>query len=112
MVRDTAYKGVVNYFNALTKYGYKNYQDTYKLLLLLFIDDLLTGPLSIYVTEEDYRIIDKALYCLYGSSCLIPYPEYTNGTSLIHVLNTDTLRLTEDCNLRFTEDEQFRLLNI
>jgi hypothetical protein len=26
--------------------------------------------------REDYMLIEKALDCLYGSSCLIPYPDY------------------------------------
>ena len=30
------------------------------------------------LNEEDYAAINKALYCLYGSTCLIKYPDYYN----------------------------------
>lgn len=64
------------YFNALSKLGYCNYEAVYRLLVLIFIQELLEGDCKSFINEEDYKIIDNALYCLYGSSCLIPYPEY------------------------------------
>ena len=28
------------------------------------------------LSREDYGLIEKALNCLYGNNCLIPYPNY------------------------------------
>lgn len=70
------------YFNALSKLGYKSYSEVDKLLVLIFIQELLDSECKTFITEDDYRAINQALYCLYGSSCLIPYPEYKSGASL------------------------------
>ena len=106
-----AYTGVSNYFKALSTFGYKSYKEVDKLLTLLFIKELLESPLSLYIDECDYRTITNVLYYLFGSTCLIPYPEFAVSTSLIQSLNTDTSRLSEDDIIRFSEDELVRLVN-
>lgn len=98
-----------SYFNALTQFGYKKQADVDKLLAYIFIEELLTGEMRFFITEDDYRLIEKALNCLYGSSCLIPYPKYINEDSLFgHTLILNP-RSTEDNNLRYTEYSALRL---
>lgn len=70
------------YFNALSKFGYKSYADVDKLLILIFIQELLDSDCRSFITEDEYLIIHKALYCLYGSTCLIPYPEYISDAAI------------------------------
>lgn len=70
------------YFNALSKLGYKSYSEVDKLLVLIFIQELLDSECKSFITEDDYKAINQALYCLYGSSCLIPHPEYKSSASL------------------------------
>ena len=106
-----AYTGVSNYFKTLSTFGYKEYKEVNKLLVLLFIEELLRSSLSIYISEEDYKAITNILYCLFGSTCLIPYPEFIVNTSLVQALNDVTPRITEDDILRFSEDELLRLVN-
>lgn len=106
-----AYTGVSNYFQALSTFGYKGYKEVNKLLVLMFIEDLLRSSFSLYVNEEDYKTITNVLYCLFGSTCLIPYPEFTVNTSLVQTLNDATPRITENGILRFSEDELLRLVN-
>lgn len=105
------YKSITNYFNALATSGYKSYKETYKLILLLFIEELFDSSMGLYLTEDDYRTITNVLDCIYGSSCIIPIPEHTANTSLVQALNTDINRISETGLIRFTEDEQFKLLN-
>lgn len=100
-----AYTGVSNYFQALSTFGYKGYKEVNKLLVLLFIEDLLR---SSFIDEEDYKTITNVLYCLFGSTCLIPYPEFAVNTQ---ALNDVTPRITENDILRFSEDELLRLVN-
>lgn len=76
------YESLSRYFNILSKLGYMNYTDVNKLLVLIFVYDLLESDCSAFITEEEYRVISSALYCLYGSTCLIPYPEYIADTSI------------------------------
>ena len=97
------------YFNALSEFGYKQQKDVDKLLVYIFIEDLLTGPMRQYVTEFDLRVISSALNCLYGSTCLIPYPLKFNEDELFGHFDYDIKpRVTEGSNIRFTEDGDIR----
>ena len=106
-----AYTGVSNYFQALSTFGYKGYKEVNKLLVLLLIEDLLRSSFSLYIDEEDYKTITNVLYCLFGSTCLIPYPEFAVNTSLSIILNADDSKITEADTIRFSEDELIRLVN-
>lgn len=112
-VTNTANEALRRYFNALSKLGYKDYNDVAKLLVLLFIEELLTSEFSFYVTEEDYRSITNALYCIMGNNCLIDLPSYTTYDSLFHdnpnYLEYIRYRITEDSTIRNTEDFDFRV---
>ncbi len=107
-----AYTGISRYFKTLSTFGYKGYKDVNKLLILLFIEDLSKeSSLSLYIDEKDYRTITNVLYCLFGSTCLIPYPEFVVNTSLVQALNDVTPRITENDIFRFSEDERLRLVD-
>ena len=98
------------YFNTLLKLGYKSYSDVDKLLVLSIIEDILSGELSFFVTEEDYRSITNAIYCIMGNNCLIDLPSYDTWDSAIHEnKNRGYYRLTEGDILRITEDSIFRI---
>ena len=98
------------YFNTLSKLGYKSYSDVNKLLVLSIIEDILSGELSFFVTEEDYRSITNAIYCIMGNNCLIDLPSYDTWDSAIHEnKNRGSYRLTEGDVLRITEDSIFRI---
>lgn len=102
-------KSILLYYNALHQFGYKSYKDVDKLLAYIFIDDLLKGPMRVYITEKDFRIISKALYCLFGNSCLIPYPKRFEGTDLFGEVDLSiSPRLTEDSSIRFTTEDAMR----
>lgn len=73
------YQALINYFNALTKLGYMKYSSVNKLLVLIYIKNLLEGDCVSYLTSVDYQNISYALSKLYGSTCLIPYPDITNS---------------------------------
>lgn len=105
------FNSIGTYFNALTQFGYKKQEDVNKLLVYNFIEEMLTGEMRFFVTEADYRLIEQALSCLYGSSCLIPYPQYANDDCLFGHIESGGLispRITEDSNIRFTEDDRVR----
>ena len=105
------FKSVSIYFNTLTQLGYKKQPDVEKLLVYNFIEEMLTGEMRYFITEEDYRKIEQALSCLYGSSCLLPYPQYANDDYLFGHVESGGLispRITEDSNIRFTEDDRVR----
>lgn len=94
-----AYEALIKYFNGLTHTGYRPYGEVYQLLALLFIEEILYGEMSMYITEEDYKAITDAMYCLYGS-CLLPYPSYLEGRATIRNNVLDKYRTTETEILR------------
>ena len=69
------YNALDNYFHALELKGYQKWEDVEKLLILLFYKDFVYNDYRGLISKEDYQVIEKALDCLYGTSCLIPYPE-------------------------------------
>ena len=70
------YNGVGSYYNALEKTGYMSYANMQKLLLLIFYRDFVFHDYRGLLSKEDYHLIERALDCLWGSTCLIPYPDY------------------------------------
>lgn len=70
------YQAIDKYFKALSKLGSFNYKQLNKLLVLIFYYHLVYEDYRGYISKEDYRLIEKALNCLYGTNCLIPYPDY------------------------------------
>ena len=69
------------YFNALSKIGYINYKEVDKLLILIFVYDMFYSRYRYFLTEDDYRVVNNALYCLYGSSCIVPFNDVTCNLS-------------------------------
>lgn len=70
-------KALDRYFNKLNIIGYESFCSVNKLLVYIFIEELLNNFREC-ITEEDYNSISKALNCLYGS-CLIPYSQYIDN---------------------------------
>lgn len=96
------------YFTILSQTGYIEYNKVKGILGLLLVDSFLNTELNTYVTEEDYNIMVKFLYCIYGKNCLVPYPQFLKeipqlGTMLPGLGGIRPYRGTEDEILRFTE---------
>ncbi len=68
-----AANGLSEYFDILSKIGYKCDWGTNQLLALLLVEDLLNSKLSIFIGEEDLRYIETFRNCLIGSTCLLPF---------------------------------------
>lgn len=70
------YNGLTTYYKALGKLGYYKYPDVFRLLLLCFYRDFVMNDYRGILSRADYHEIELALNCLFGTSCLIPYPDY------------------------------------
>ena len=70
------YNSLSNYYHVLELKGYMSHIHAQKLLLLIFYRDFIMKDYRGLLSKEDYHLIEKALDCLWGSSCLIPYPDY------------------------------------
>jgi hypothetical protein len=70
------FNAITAYYNILKVRGYHSYVDAIRLLVLCFYRDFVYHEYNGIFTIEDYSLIEKALNCLFGSTCLIPYPDY------------------------------------
>lgn len=70
------YESLGRYFHALEMKGYMPFVYAKKLLVLIFFRDFVFCDYRGILSKGDYRVIERALDCLWGSNCLIPYPDY------------------------------------
>jgi len=70
------YDALSSYYHALEQKGYMSNSHAQKLLLLIFYRDFTLKDYRGLLSKDDYHLIERALDCLWGSSCLIPYPDY------------------------------------
>ena len=108
---EMVYNALCQYFGVLHKTGYYKYADVKKLLVLIFYWNLVYNDYRGLLSKADYSLIEQALNCLYGSTCLIPYPDYLKmgklhlgemtevGQRLRKIENTKVVKVQ-------TEDEQ------
>ena len=73
---EVVYQALSKYYNVLEKTGYMSDTNVRKLLLLSFYRDFVYSDYRGILSKDDYLLIERALDCLYGSTCLIPYPDY------------------------------------
>lgn len=97
---DTLYEACLRYFTSLANFGYRSETDVKKLLFYVFIQELVNTT-SIVIPKEDYKHLENALYSLYGTTCLMPYPDYCENPMTAHLgdiveLSYRVERLEED----------------
>ena len=107
-ITNDTFDATQRYFSVLSHMGYKPYKDVNKLLVLQFIEELLTGDMSFFITEADYNAINNALYCLYGT-CMIPFPDYKRAVAEIVPRVLDEYRITESGVFRVTDTDMPRV---
>lgn len=98
------------YFSTLSKFGYVNYTDVNKLIVISFLQDIVEGLFTDLISEADYKVITNAINGLKGSSCLLPYKEYYREVSLKLKNNLLYPRITEEYMLRTSEYNNFRVI--
>lgn len=76
------YNAITGYYNILSKLGYFRYEDVFRILVLCFFRDFVYNDFRGLLSREDYLEIEQALNCLYGTNCLIPYPDYLKMSKL------------------------------
>lgn len=79
---EIVYNSIVRYFSTLSNLGYISYEDVNRLLFLTAIQEFIYKDFRGFINEDDYREIEKALYKVFGTSCLIPYPKYCNNADM------------------------------
>lgn len=70
------YEALTKYYHALEYNVYMEKIPTEELLVMGFYRDFVYNDFRGLLSRENYGLIEKALDCLFGNSCLIPYPDY------------------------------------
>lgn len=65
-----SYEALHRYFTRLSQSGYMKYSSVDSLIVLLYIQEIVK---EFNLDIEEQTIINKALSCLQGSNCMIPY---------------------------------------
>lgn len=73
---DILYEALTKYYHALEVKGYMSKTHSTKLLVMAFYRDFMFNDYRALLSKRDYCLIERALDCIYGTSCLIPYPDY------------------------------------
>lgn len=73
---DILYEALTKYYHALEVKGYMSKTHSTKLLVMTFYRDFMFNDYRALLSKRDYCLIERALDCIYGTSCLIPYPDY------------------------------------
>lgn len=99
-ITDLSYESIVRYFTTLQQLGYKSYEDVYKLVALIGLEEMF-DIFAEFITEQDFRYIMNAINCLSGTTCLIDFPTYSENRTLIHKSRVNYLtRLSETDSIR------------
>lgn len=89
------YGAFSDYFHAVGLLGYMKQKNVDSLLVLNFFYELIYHDYRGYIRKEDYHVIEQALNCLYGTNCLIPYPDYLKMGKLYLGEMTEVLARTK-----------------
>lgn len=73
---DILLEALTKYYHALEIKGYMSKAHSEKLLVMAFYWDFMYNDYRALLSKKDYCLIERALDCIYGTSCLIPYPDY------------------------------------
>lgn len=73
---DILLEALTKYYHALEVKGYMSKAYSTKLLVMAFYWDFMYNDYRALLSKRDYCLIERALDCIYGTSCLIPYPDY------------------------------------
>lgn len=79
---DILYNSLNTYFKTLSRVGYISQDQVDKILVLLFINTLISNDYRGIFKEVDYNSISTNLSNLFGQSCLLPYPGHLGSNRL------------------------------
>ena len=102
------YDSLYRYFATLAKVGNVSYNSVDKLLVLIFYKHFIYEDYRGNLSKEDYSTIEQALDCLFGSTCLIPYPNYLEMGKL-HLGDMTEVSQRIDQNESYAKDIDSRL---
>lgn len=112
-IKELTLESIKNYYKVLTKMGTIGDDQLYKLLLVVFIDDLFQEDFSWFITEDNYAMLTEIVNCISRSTCIVPNnirPIHTYPIS--NYLEDTPTRISEDSIIRLAESDVIKLANL
>ena len=101
-------KTLNNYFQTITHLNLVSYKDQTRLLIIIFIEELINKYID-NLTKEEKTLIFKTLNCLAKDNCLIDYMDISNEDDMFHLPNIKMKhRITEINDMRVSEGKEIR----
>lgn len=101
-------KALDNYFQTITHLNLVTFKDQSRLLVLIFIEELINKYLD-HLNKEEKSLIFKTLNCLAKDNCLIDYMDISNEDDMFHLPDIKMKhRITEINDMRVSEGEIIR----
>lgn len=72
---------LLRYFKLLKNVGGTHAIEPYRFLIAGYLDEILRSGMAAFITECDYKAIDKLLNCMMGV-CLMPFHEWQNSVAV------------------------------
>lgn len=113
-IDETLLNAIERYYNHLAQFGKSSKMDIKVLSILVLIKGIIDGPMSNYVTNKDYNILNGVLNCLYGNSCLVTFNQFCENRESILFdaqIITSPLRLMESNAIKSTENDNLRYIS-
>ena len=123
---EIVFNALNGYYKILGKVGYCPYKEVNKLILLSFYNNFVYEDYRGLISQSDYKEIEEALNCLFGTNCLIPYPDYLKmgklhlgemtelaqrvktieDTKVLKVIDSDVPVVDPESDIVFVESEE------
>ena len=101
-------KALNNYFQTITHLNLVSYKDQTRLLIIIFIEELINKYID-NLTKKEKTLIFKTLNCLAKDNCLIDYMDISNEDDMFHLPNIKMKhRITEINDMRVSEGREIR----
>lgn len=109
-ISEVCLKSLDKYYNSLYKLGYMKDSEVVSLIVINYLEELLSNYFHDFVNEEDYRDIISAIYNTIESSCIIEFPDYEEYDRMFNEELLDFVGLlTEDSLLRLDTQDKLKL---
>ena len=123
---EIVFNALNGYYKILGKVGYYPYKEVNRLILLSFYNNFVYEDYRGLISQSDYKEIERALNCLFGTNCLIPYPDYLKmgklhlgemtelaqrvktieDTKVLKVIDSDVPVVDPESDIVFVESEE------
>ena len=106
-MNEAIFRSLTYYFKALRSMGFKSYEEVYKVIFLSCVSEIVEDDFDAALSEEDYRDINSAVYAIYGTDCMFPYPHgcCKDETEQVIVVPEEEAELSDEEKLKQMENE-------